>query len=115
GPENTALRETEEEIGLDSRHVKIIGRLDDYETRTGFKVTPVAAIVTPPFDLKPDPSEVAETFEVPLNFFLDPANHMRHHYRTDETVREFYAMPYRDYFIWGATAGMLMNLYEILR
>ena len=113
-PEDAAMRETEEEIGLDRRHVEIIGRLDTYVTRTGFSVTPVVAVVTPPFDLEPDPYEVDEAFEVPLDFFLDPANHQRHSRYFKGRERPFYAMPYGDYYIWGATAAMLINLYESL-
>ena len=113
-PEETALRETEEETGLHRRHIDIIGKLDDYETRTGFSVTPVVAVVTPPFDLEPDPHEVAETFEVPLAFLLDPVNHHRQSHVCEGTEREFYAIPFNEYFIWGATAGMLINLYEVL-
>lgn len=111
-PEDTALRETEEEIGLSRRHVEVIGRLDRYVTRTGFDVTPVVAMVEPPFTLALDPHEVAEAFEVPLDFLLDPKNHQRHTRRTEAGERHFYAMPYGEYFIWGATAGMLRNLYE---
>lgn len=113
--EETALREAEEETGLERRHVEIIGRLDDYQTRTGFRVTPVVALVTPPFTLNPDPVEVAEVFEAPLAFFLDPANHQRHIHDIEGEQRTFHAMPYGDYFIWGATAGMLFNLYQVLR
>ncbi len=113
-PENAALRETEEEIGLERRHVEILGRLDRYITRTGFDVMPVVGVIDPAFDLKTDPQEVAEVFEVPLAFLLDPANHHRHsrHFQGEE--RQFYAMSYGDYYIWGATAGMLVNLYEFL-
>lgn len=114
-PEETALRETEEETGLKPRHVEIIGRLDDYQTRTGFCVTPVVATVTPPITLRPDPVEVAEVFEAPLAFFLDAANHQRHVHEIEGRQRTFHAMPYGDYFIWGATAGMLFNLYQVLR
>ncbi len=114
-PEETALRETEEEIGLHRRHIEIVGRLDDYETGTGFRVTPVVAMVNPPFDLVPDPHEVADVFEVPLAFLLDPANHQRHSRVFDGNEREFFAMPYNEHFIWGATAGMLINLYEALK
>ncbi len=113
-PENTALRETKEEIGLDRRHVEIVGRLDPYLTRTGFIVTPVVAMVRPPFDLAADPFEVAEVFEVPLSFFLDSANHQRHSIEIEGRHRRYYAMPYGEYYIWGATAGMLVNLHEIL-
>ncbi len=114
-PEETALRETEEETGLDRRHVEIIGHLNQYVTRTGFLITPVVALVEPPFELNPDPDEVEEVFEVPLAFLLDPANHQRHSREFEGRSREFYAMPYEGYFIWGATAGMLIDLYEVLR
>ncbi|MEE8350855.1 MAG: CoA pyrophosphatase [Rhodospirillales bacterium] len=114
-PEDTALRETEEEVGLSRAHIKTIGRLNQYVTRTGFSITPVVAMVTPPFDVTPDASEVDEVFEVPLDFLLDPANHQRHNREFKGQIRQFYAMPYEDYYIWGATAGMLVNLYEVLR
>ncbi len=113
-PEETALRETEEEVGLDRRHVEIVGRLDQYLTRTGFSITPVVALVTPPFETNPDPEEVDEVFEVPLSFLLDPANHHRHSREFEGRTREFHAMLFGDYYIWGATAGMLINLYEVL-
>ncbi len=114
-PEQTALRETEEEIGLNRGHVETIGRLDTYVTRTGFSITPVVALVKPPFDVEPDPHEVDEVFEVPLAFLLDPANHKRHSREIEGEIREFHAVPYGDYYIWGATAGILINLYEVLR
>ena len=114
GPEGTALRETEEEVGLPGSRIRIIGRLDRYLTRTGFDVTPVVGMIEAPLELDPDPIEVAEVFEVPLDFFLDPANHQRLSRVFEGRKREFYAMPYGDHFIWGATAGMLMNLYERL-
>ena len=114
GPEDAALRETEEETGLSRRRVEILGRLDTYITRTGFTVTPVVAIVEPPLELSPDPREVAEIFEVPLAFFLDAANHQRCTRPFQGNDRRFYAMPYGDRYIWGATAGMLVNLYERL-
>ncbi len=109
-PLHTALRETEEEIGLPRERITLLGYLPEYRTGTGFRVTPVVALVTPPIVLETDPFEVAEVFEVPLSFLLDPANHRRHalHYRG--ALREFYAMPYGDYFIWGATAGMIKSL-----
>ena len=113
--EETALRETQEETGLDRSHVRIIGRLDIYITRTGFAVTPVVGVVTPPFELAPDPFEVAEVFEVPLSFLLDSNNHQVCSREFEGTVRYFYAMPYGRHYIWGATAGILMNLYEFLR
>lgn len=113
-PTHTALRETEEEIGLAREHIEILGFLPEYRTGTGFRVTPVVALVLPPFELKPDPFEVAEVFEVPLDFLLDPANHQEHsmHYRG--ALRHYFAMPYGDYFIWGATAGMIRSLTERL-
>lgn len=114
-PEAAAIRETEEETGLHRRHIQVIGRLDDYDTRTGFRITPIVAMITPPFELSPDPFEVAEIFEVPLDFLLDPNNHQRHSRMFEGTEREFYAMPYGDYYIWGATAGMLVNLYQALK
>ena len=113
-PVATALRETAEEIGLAPDHVDILGFLPEYRTGTGFRVIPVVASVRPPFALTPDPFEVAEVFEVPLTFLLDPANHQRHslHYRG--ALRQYYAMPYGDYFIWGATAGMIRSLADRL-
>jgi 8-oxo-dGTP pyrophosphatase MutT (NUDIX family) len=110
-PVDTALRETEEEIGLHRRYVDVIGILPEYMTITGYRVTPVVGIVTPPFELSPDANEVAEAFEVPLSFLMDGSNHERRGF----TGRHFYAMPYADYFIWGATAAMLRNLYHFLR
>jgi 8-oxo-dGTP pyrophosphatase MutT (NUDIX family) len=112
----TALRETEEEVGLDRRHIEVLGTLPDYFTGTGFRVTPVVALVQPPFELRADPFEVAEIFEVPLPFLMDGTNHQR---RSVEIPggphRTFYAMPYDRFFIWGATAGMLRNLFHFLR
>lgn len=115
GPIETALRETEEEVGLERRHIRVIGRLDTYVTRTGFVVTPVVGLVRPPFDIAPDPNEVDEVFEVPLTFLLDPANQQRCSAEFDGVVRYYYAMPYGEYYIWGATAGMLINLCQLLR
>ncbi|MFO0998186.1 MAG: CoA pyrophosphatase [Alphaproteobacteria bacterium] len=109
-----ALRETEEEIGLSRALVETIGRLDDYETGTGFIVTPIVGFVRTPFTLKPDPYEVADVFEVPLAFILDASNHERRSGFWRGRQRSYYAMPYGERFIWGATAGMLINLYEVL-
>jgi 8-oxo-dGTP pyrophosphatase MutT (NUDIX family) len=111
---HTALRETEEEIGLAREHIEPIGYLPEYRTGTGFRVTPVVALVRPPFDLKIDPFEVAEVFEVPLAFLLDPVNHQRHSIHHRGALRQYFAMPYGDYFIWGATAGMIRSLTERL-
>ncbi|MDX9886923.1 CoA pyrophosphatase [Thauera sp.] len=114
-PIDTALRETEEEIGLHRRHIELIGTLPDYLTGTGFRVTPVVGLVTPPFELTLDAFEVAEAFEVPLSHFLDPANHEQHSIMHEGRLRHFHAMPYQGYFIWGATAGIIMSLYRVLR
>lgn len=111
----TALRETEEEIGLNRQFVSIIGALDAYETGTGFSIKPVVAFVREGFELKADAAEVAEIFEVPLRFLLDPTNHERHMRVWQGRERHFYAMTFDGHYIWGATAGMLMNLYERLR
>ncbi len=117
----TALRETEEEVGLARQHLDVIGVLPTYTTVTNFVVTPVVALVAPGFVLQPDPFEVAEVFEVPLAFLMTPANHQRHAYEWQGAKREFLSMPWRpgadaaDYFIWGATASMLRNFYRFLQ
>jgi 8-oxo-dGTP pyrophosphatase MutT (NUDIX family) len=113
----TALRETEEEVGLHARHVEVLGMLPDYFTGTGFRVTPVVALVQPPFELRADPFEVAEIFEVPLAFLMNGMNHQRRTVDLPESDgrRTFYAMPYDRFFIWGATAGMLRNLFHFIR
>lgn len=113
-PVATALRETYEEIGLAATHVELLGALPDYVTGTGFRVTPIVGLVRTPFELVLDAFEVAEAFEVPLSHFLDPANHQRHSLQVEGRTRHFHAMPYGDYYIWGATAGMLMSLYRAL-
>jgi 8-oxo-dGTP pyrophosphatase MutT (NUDIX family) len=113
-PEETALRETEEEIGLHRRQIRTIGRLNKYITRTGFSITPIVAFIEPPYEISPAPYEVEEVFEVPLEFLLDPANHKLHSRKYGDNIREFHALPYGGYYIWGATAGMLVNLYEVL-
>jgi len=110
----TALRETEEEIGLVAARVEIIGQLSQYVTVTGYRVTPVVGLVALPLELRPDEFEVAEVFEVPLEFLLDPANHQRNSVVNAGIERHYYAMPYGRHYIWGATAGMLMNFYAHL-
>lgn len=110
-----ALRETEEEVGLPRTRVRPAGRLDTYVTRTGFEVTPLVGLVRPPFALAPDSFEVAEVFEAPLGFFLDPAHREIHSRVYQGKERFFFAFPYGDYYIWGATAGMLVNLVEVLK
>jgi len=111
----TALREAEEETGLARDAVHVIGTLPEYDIATGFRVTPVVGWVEPPVEYDPDPFEVAEVFEVPLTHFLDPGNHQRHSDEVNGRRRSYYAMPYQQRNIWGATAGMLYSLYEALR
>ena len=113
-PEFTALRETEEEIGLPAGRVEVLARLPEYLTRTGFRVTPVVGLVTPPLELVPDAREVDEVFEVPLDFLLDPGNHRRETRVLAGRTASYYVMEHHGRVIWGATAGMLMNLYRIL-
>jgi 8-oxo-dGTP pyrophosphatase MutT (NUDIX family) len=114
-PLATALRETEEEIGLARRFVNVVGYLDSYATGTGFLVTPVVGLVSPGFSLSLDAFEVAEVFEVPLAFLLDAGNYRRERIQVRTGKRWFHVIEYEDRYIWGATAGMLMNLYEKLR
>ncbi|MGJ7917738.1 CoA pyrophosphatase [Massilia sp. LXY-6] len=116
-PIETALRETEEEIGLARRHVEIIGVLPEHITASSYLVTPVVGLVTPPFELIAESNEVAEIFEVPLAFLMSGMNHQRMSFELPEGAgrRNFYAMPYERFFIWGATAGMLRNLFHLLR
>lgn len=109
-----ALREAHEEIGLGPERVEVIGRLDTYLIRTGFEVTPVVGLVASPGELRPDPFEVDEIFDVPLDFLIDPRNRERRARDVDGARREFWAIPYGSYFIWGATAGMLVNLSDVL-
>ncbi len=120
----TALRETEEEVGLLRSHVDVLGALPHYRTVTSFVVTPVVGLVQPGFSLALDDFEVAEAFEVPLSFLMTPAHHRRHVFESDGHRRQFLSMAWRgadpsgqarDYFIWGATAAMLRNLYRYLR
>jgi 8-oxo-dGTP pyrophosphatase MutT (NUDIX family) len=114
-PLATALRETEEEIGLAREFVRVGGYLDAYATGTGFLVTPVVGLVTPGFSLALDTFEVAEVFEVPLAFLLEARNYRREQLQVRTGKRWFYVIEYEQRYIWGATAGMLMNLYEKLR
>lgn len=114
GAKATALREAEEEVGLSRAHIETLGYLDTYRTGTGYRITPVVALVSPNFTLTLNPGEVSDTFEVPLSFFLDAGN-----FRTDTRSiggreRRFYAIPYDGRYIWGATAGILKNMHERL-
>lgn len=110
----TALREAREEIGLDSRYVEPLGTLDLYLTGTGYRITPIIALVDPAAPLALDPREVADAFEVPLEFLMNPANHQRHSRTIGGEERHFHAMPFGERFIWGATAGILRNMYARL-
>jgi 8-oxo-dGTP pyrophosphatase MutT (NUDIX family) len=110
-----ALREAQEEIGLDPASVEVLGGLAAYETVTGFRIHPVVGWIEPPLDLMPDPFEVAEVFELPLAFVLDTANHCRQSYRRGAMTRTYYVLPYQGRFIWGATAGILVNLSGLLQ
>jgi 8-oxo-dGTP pyrophosphatase MutT (NUDIX family) len=123
GPAATALREAHEEVGLAPDHVDVVGALPIYTTVTQFVVTPVIALVQPRFELRLDPFEVAEAFEVPLAWLMNPAHHHRHRFEYEGGQRQFLSMPWqaagadglpREYFIWGATAAMLRNLYRFL-
>jgi len=113
--EETALRETEEEIGLASGSVAVLGRLPDYEIPSGFRITAVVGWIEPPFALKPDPFEVAAVFEAPLEHFLDPASYQRREFHFRGRHRHYLAIPFEGRYIWGATAGMLYNLCRMLR
>ncbi|MEZ5910013.1 MAG: CoA pyrophosphatase [Hyphomicrobiaceae bacterium] len=113
-PIETALREAEEEIGLVPSVVEPLGFLDSYRTGTGFHIMPVVALVRPEFTLKLDPTEVADAFEVPFEFLMDPANHRRQSRVWKGRERHYYAMPFGERYIWGATAGMLKNMHERL-
>jgi 8-oxo-dGTP pyrophosphatase MutT (NUDIX family) len=113
-PVHTALRESEEEIGLDAKRVDILGHVGRYETVTGYDVTPVIGWVEPPFEITADPVEVADVFEVPLRFVLDPENFVQRHRKVAGKTRHFFACPYGERYIWGATAAMILLLYYAL-
>ena len=116
--EDAALREAMEEVGLDAEKVEILGSLPTYTTGTAFVVTPVVGLVRPPLDLQINPQEVDVAFEVPLAFLMNPANHRHHAFEANGVVRNWLSMPYmdrgRERFVWGATAGMIRNLYRFL-
>ena len=109
-----ALRETTEEIGLAPERVRILGQLATYQTVSGYEVRPIVGWVEPPFDLAPDPVEVADVFEVPLDFVLDPANHRRNFRMIGEVRRDYWSIPWSTRYIWGATAAMLLILHRTL-
>lgn len=110
----TALRETREEIGIDKAYIEPVGFLDDYITATAFRIAPLVAVIRPGFEIMPEHNEVDEVFEVPFAYLMNSANHEIHTREWRGAQRLFYAMPYEERFIWGATAGMLRNLYECL-
>src|SRR5687768_4117942 len=112
-PEFTALRETEEELGLAPERIEVLARLPEYCTRTGFCVTPVVGLLSPPLVLAPDRREVEEVFEVPLAFLLDPRNHERRTREFQGQTVGYYVIQYGERHIWGATAGMIVNLYRM--
>ena len=109
---DTALREASEEINLDPQFVDPVGFLDDYVTSTGYRISPLVAVIREGYSVMPDHNEVADVFDVPLSFLMNAANHEIHTREWRGRRRKFYAMPYGERFIWGATAGMLRNLYE---
>ena len=114
GPVATALRESQEEIGLEARHVEVLGFLDDHVVMTGYRITPVVGLVRPDFVLRVDATEVAAVFEVPLRFVLDPANHQLRARQLAVGLIEVYELPYGEHRIWGATAGMLTSLSRLI-
>jgi 8-oxo-dGTP pyrophosphatase MutT (NUDIX family) len=111
-PRAAALREAEEEIGLDPRLVEPLGYLDLYLTFSGYRILPVVARITPSYTLVPNAHEVDDVFEVPLSFLMGPENHQKHSRDWKGIIRHYYAMPYQERYIWGVTAGILRNLYE---
>lgn len=113
-PLAAALREAEEEIGLEPSRVRPLGYLDPYLSGTGFLVTPVVAFIDPPFTLALNHHEVSEVFEVPLGFLMDPARHEMHAREWKGRQRRYYAIPFGERYIWGVTAGIVRNLYERL-
>jgi len=114
GPAQTALREAREEVGVDPALVEILGELPDYHTSTGYRVRPVVGWAEPPLSYAPDPYEVADVFEVPLRFLLEPANHRYESAFYKGRLRHYWAMPWEGRFIWGATAGMLVTFQRIV-
>ena len=114
-PTAAALREAQEEVGLPPERVEVLGRLATYETVSGYSVTPIVGWIEPPFPVVPDPVEVDDVFEVPLAFVLEPAHQQRHFRMLGTLRRDYYAIPYADRYIWGATAAMIVILERTLR
>ena len=111
---STALRETQEEIGLHREQIRLLGYLDLYETRTGYSILPVVGEVVANFELKLAREEVEAAFEVPVSFLMNPENHQRHQVKVRGALRNYYAMPYEGQYIWGATAGIIKAMYDLL-
>lgn len=111
----TALRETEEEVGIDPAFIDVIGELTPYITRTGFRIHPIVGVISAPYFSHPDPHEVAEIFEVPLSFLLNETNHIKESRIFEGKARYFWAMPYEERYIWGATAGIIRDFYDCLK
>lgn len=114
GPAAAAMREAHEEIGLEDRFIEPVGYLDWYRSGSGYVISPLVALVQPGYTLEPDPGEVSEIFEVPLHFLLNASNHQRHSRVWRGRQRHFHAMPYKERYIWGVTAGIIKNLHERL-
>ncbi len=114
-PATAALREAQEEVGIAPDCIELVGQLDKYVVRTGYEITPVVGVLDPPSALVHDPTEVSDVFEVPLSFILDPLNVQLQQRAFNGAMRQFYVWPYPGYYIWGATAAMLVNLSEVLR
>jgi 8-oxo-dGTP pyrophosphatase MutT (NUDIX family) len=111
---HTALRETLEETGVPMERIETLGALPNYTTGTGYHITPVVGWIEPPIDYRPDPKEVSECFEVPLDFLIDPRNHRLESAMYRGRMRSYYAVPYQRHYIWGATAGMLVTLTRVI-
>lgn len=114
-PEQTALREAEEEVALAPRHVEVLGRMTDYVTGTGFRITPVLGVLPPGLALRPSPEEVDSVFELPVDVLLDPRAPQRQRRQVRGMWREYWVWPHPEHFIWGATAAILVHLAERLR
>lgn len=112
GPVEAALREAEEEIGLDAGRVNLLGTLSPYLTGSGYRVVPVIGTISGGSDFKPNPDEVEDVFDVPLGFLMNPANHQKQSREWQGKRRYFYAMPFEDRYIWGVTAGIIRSFYE---
>lgn len=113
-PLAAALREASEEVGVDPVSITMLGQGDPYLTGTGFAISPFVGVLPPGFTPQPHPREVADVFETPLSFLMNPANHQRHEREYKGALRAYYAMPHNGRYIWGATAGMIKSLYDRL-